>query len=172
MKWIFGLPAHPFFVHIPIILIPAVCICAIAIALRPNWRRRFGWIIVGASALCVIAVQFAMSSGEAFDDLTGNSEPIEHHQDLATTSRLFVIAVFVAVLALVLIGRTRDQRKGATERSGATVSIAWMPPLVTALAVVTIAAAVLSTVWIARTGHEGTKVVWRGLIENRDSDGG
>jgi hypothetical protein len=25
-------------------------------------------------------------------------------------------------------------------------------------------------VWIARTGHEGTKVVWRGLIEQRDED--
>jgi hypothetical protein len=166
MKWIFGLPAHPFFVHVPIILIPAVCICAIAIAARPGWRRRFGWIVVGASAVCVIAVQFAITSGEKFDELTGNSEPIEHHEDLARMSRLFVAALFVVVLALVLVGRARDQR------SGATASVAWMPPLVTALAVVTIAAAVLSTVWIARTGHEGTKVVWRGLIENRDNDGG
>ena len=162
MKWFLGNPAHPFFVHIPLILVPAVCIAAIAIAVRANWRRRFGWIVVGASALCVIAVQFAVTSGEAFDDLTGNSEPIQHHEDLAKMSRLFVIGLFVVVLALALIGRYRDQRAGT-----ASANVAWAPPLVTALAVVTIVAAVLSTVWIARTGHEGTKVVWRGLIEQR-----
>ena len=48
-------------------------------------------------------------------------------------------------------------------------TLAWMPALMTTLAVITVAAAVLSTVWIARTGHEGTKVVWRSLEED---DGG
>ena len=166
MKWIFGLPAHPFFVHIPIVLIPLVCIGSIAIAVRPAWRRRFGWIVLAASGLMVIVILLAVSSGEAFNDLTGNSEPIDHHRDLAETSRVLVIILFVAVLALVVVGRARDQS------SGAAPTLNRMPPFVTALAVITIAAAVMSTVWIARTGHEGTKVVWRGLIENRDNGGG
>ena len=163
MERIFGLPAHPLFVHVPIVLIPLVCIGAIAIAIRSSLRRRFGWIFVAASALMVVATLLAVSSGEAFDDLTGNAEPIDRHRDLAEMSRLLVFALFIAVLALVLVGRYRD-RSGASGAAGATV--AWMKPVMTALAIVTVAAAVSSTVWIARTGHEGTKVVWRSLEED------
>ena len=162
MDSIFGLPAHPFFVHVPLVLIPLVCIGVIAIAVRPAWRRRFGWILLGASGVMVIATFLAVSSGEAFDDRLGNTEPIEHHRELAETSRLLVIALFVAVLALVLVGRFRDR---STE---AAATLAWMPALMTLLAVITVGAAVLSTVWIVRTGHEGTKVVWRSLIEEDD----
>jgi uncharacterized membrane protein len=161
MESIFGVPAHPFFVHIPLVLIPLVCIGVIAIAVRPAWRRRFGWILVGASALMVAATLLAVSSGEAFDDRLDNAEPIEHHQQLAETSRLLVIALFVAVLALVVVGRYRDRSYDAASTP------AWMPSLMVALAVITVATAALSTVWIARTGHEGTKVVWRSL----DNDG-
>ncbi|HUP73374.1 MAG TPA: DUF2231 domain-containing protein [Acidimicrobiales bacterium] len=160
MDSILGLPAHPFFVHVPIVLIPLVCIGAIAIAVRPPWRRRFGWILVGASGLMVVATLLAVSSGEAFDDRLDNAEPIEHHRQLAETSRLLVIALFIAVLALVLVGRYRDRSRDAA------ATPAWMPSLMVTLAVITVAAAALSTVWIARTGHEGTKVVWRSLIDD------
>ena len=123
-------------------------------------RRRFGWFLVAASGAMVVATFVAVSTGEAFDDRLDNAEPIGHHRDLAETSRLLVIALFIAVLALVLVGRFRDRSPDAAE------ALAWMPALMTMLAAVTVAAAVLSTVWIARTGHEGTKVVWRSLEED------
>jgi len=165
MKWIFGLPAHPFVVHIPLVLVPLVCSGAIGIAARPAWRRRFGWIVVAGSALMVVAVLLAMSSGEALNQLTGKTEPITYHRQLAETSRMLVIALFVGVLALVLVGRFCDRNPEAA------ASLGWMRPLMIAIVVFTTAAALTSTIWVLHTGHEGTKVVWRDLIEHRNDDG-
>ena len=157
MESIFGLPAHPFFVHVPLVLVPLVCLGAIAVAVRPSWRRRFGVWVVGACALVVVATLLAVSSGEAFDDLLNNTEPIEHHRQLAETSRLLVITLFLAVLALVFAGRYQDRS------SAAQASRTWMPWLMGALSAITVVAGLSSTVWITRTGHEGTEVVWRNI---------
>ena len=154
MKEIFGLPAHPFFVHIPVVLIPLVSIGVVLIAIRPSWRRRYGLLAVGASAVIVIATQFTVTSGEEFDKRIGQFDLTKHHRELGQTTRWLVVALFVLVLAFVLIGRYTDQH------TSAAASLAWMRPLMAGLAVVTVAAAVLSTVWVARTGHEGTKIVW------------
>jgi uncharacterized cupredoxin-like copper-binding protein len=145
------------------VLIPLVSTGAIAVAVRPAWRRRFGAWLVGATALIVIATLLAVSSGEAFDDLLNNTEPIEHHQQLAKASRLLVIVLFVAMLALVLIGRYRDRSSNVQGRQ------AWTAWLMVSLAAFTVFAAVSSTVWIIRTGHEGTRVVWRNISREGES---
>ena len=163
MESFFGLPAHPFFVHVPLVLIPLVSAGAVAVAVRPAWRRRFGVWLVGATALMVIATFLAVSSGEAFDDLLNNTEPIEHHEQLAKTTRLLVIGMFVAVLALTLVGRRRDRAEDLYKGQ------AWMGWLMVALVPITVVTAVSSTVWVIRTGHEGTSVVWRNLDDERGS---
>jgi hypothetical protein len=154
MKEIFGLPAHPLFVHIPVVLIPLVSLGVVLIALRPAWRRRFGWVAVGASAIVMIATLLTVSSGEEFDKRIGQFDLTKHHRELGQTTRWLVMALFVLVLAFVLIGRYADRN------TSAAASLGWMRPLLTGLVVVTIATAALSTVWVARTGHEGTKIVW------------
>jgi hypothetical protein len=154
MKEIFGLPAHPFFVHVPVVLIPLVCVGAIAIAIRPAWRRQFGWLMVGASGVVLIATLLTVSSGEEFDKRIGQFDLTKHHRELGETTRLLVIALFVAVLALVFVGRYLDRQRASIANA------TWARPLMIALAAITVGAAALSTVWVARTGHEGTKIVW------------
>lgn len=154
MKELFGLPAHPLFVHIPIVLIPLVSIGVVLIALRPAWRRRYGWAAVGASAVVLLATLLTVSSGQEFDKRIGQFGLTEHHRQLGETTRWLVVALFVFVLAFVLVGRYTDRH------ASAAASLAWMRPLMAGLAVVTVVAAALSTVWVVRTGHEGTKIVW------------
>ena len=45
---LFGLPAHPLLVHIPIVLLPLVGIGAIAIACLRQARQRFGTAVLVA----------------------------------------------------------------------------------------------------------------------------
>ena len=35
-----GLPAHPLFLHVPVILIPVAALAALALAARPSWWTR------------------------------------------------------------------------------------------------------------------------------------
>ncbi len=37
-----GLPAHPLFVHVPVILIPTTIVAAIVMACKPQWLRQYG----------------------------------------------------------------------------------------------------------------------------------
>ena len=43
---LFGLPAHPLFVHVPVVLIPLVGIGAIAMAFSARVRDRYGWLVL------------------------------------------------------------------------------------------------------------------------------
>ena len=46
MESFFDLPAHVFLVRVPAVLIPLVCGAAIALALRPAWRRGYRSLLV------------------------------------------------------------------------------------------------------------------------------
>ena len=37
-----GLPAHPLFVHVPVILIPSTIVAAIVFMIKPEWFLRYG----------------------------------------------------------------------------------------------------------------------------------
>jgi hypothetical protein len=54
---IFGLPAHPLLVHIPVALIPLCAIGAVVIAISPRWRQRIGWVVVVLAGVTVVASQ-------------------------------------------------------------------------------------------------------------------
>jgi hypothetical protein len=48
-----GLPAHPLFLHVPVILIPVVGLAALGLAARPAWWTRHG---VWVTAVAVVAL--------------------------------------------------------------------------------------------------------------------
>ena len=43
---LFGLPAHPLLVHIPVALIPLCAAGAIVMVVSASWRQRIGWVVV------------------------------------------------------------------------------------------------------------------------------
>lgn len=108
MESFFDLPAHVFIIHVAVVLIPLVCAAAIALALRPDWRRRYGTLLVVVALAALVSVLLAVNSGQAFDDAINLGETIDKHKGLAETTRLLVFGLFVATLALVLVGRRQD----------------------------------------------------------------
>ncbi len=100
---LFGLPAHPLLVHVPVALIPLCAVGAIVIVVSTSWRQRIGWVVVLLAGVAVVASQLAASSGEEFQEaLDKESELIHRHAELGETFVWFAIAFFVALLALMI----------------------------------------------------------------------
>src|ERR1700733_11670061 len=58
-----GLPAHPLFVHVPVILIPTTIVAAILCMVKPRWFTRYGIALSVLSILAMSSVFIAMQAG-------------------------------------------------------------------------------------------------------------
>lgn len=164
MTSIFDLPTHVLVLHFPVVMIPLVCTAAAALALRPSWRRRYGWVLVGLAFIVLVATLITVSSGEAYAEASKkeNQPLVKSHADLAKTLRLFVVGFFVSVAALVGHGWWSDRQRAAERAdqpgtTGATRLSTQARGVGAALIAATLAFSVLSTVWVIRTGHQGAK---------------
>lgn len=144
MQKVLGLPAHLLMVHLPVVLIPAVGIAAVLIAVRREWRSRFGLTTAGASLLSVAAAILAKQSGEGMFILMNEAPDIKRHQSLANATVILTILLFVSIVTMMYVHRRAGKRSTS--------------PLAVAVSVITIALAVLATVGTVATGHEGAKI--------------
>ncbi len=145
---IFGIPAHPLIVHLPVVFTPLIVIAAIALVVRRDWLSRFGIPLVIAcvvlSFLCILATQ----SGESLQERVRETSLVQSHADLGEQMRNIVFLFTAFVIALV--GYDILQRRGRTLPAvGATI-----------LAALVVISGIGATVWDVRTGHEGAKSVW------------
>jgi len=159
---LFGLPAHPLLVHLPVVMVPIAAAMAIAMTIRPAWLDRFGWWLVGTSGLGFVGAILAAGSG------VRESEILEHHTELGETARL--VAGILFVIALLVVGTRHWMRKNADESNGVTnfmkskVGVA----VVSAALVVSAGAAAYTMV---DAGHQGAKASWHDVTtgeEKRD----
>ncbi len=153
---LFGIPAHPLLVHVPVVFTPLAAIGAVAIVAVPRWRRPYGLLVAAFAALAAIGVQLATWSGEGLEDRVDRNAAVDKHIDLAETARPLVFVFFVVVVAYVAFDRW--VRAGDRRRS-------WTRPAMVALSVLTVASAATATVWLVRAGHQGADAVWRGTGE-------
>ncbi|MCU1380587.1 MAG: hypothetical protein JWN29_3570 [Acidimicrobiales bacterium] len=153
---LFGLPAHPLLVHIPIVLLPLVAIGTLAIAVVPAWRRRFGWVVVGMAVAALVGVQLALGSGEALEPHVERNAVLHRHTELASSLRPMALVLLVLVLALVLIDRR-------------SVGPRWLVPVVAVLAVLS---GGVTTYRLAEVGHNGAKASWGDLNMSARPNGG
>ncbi|MFM8857812.1 MAG: DUF2231 domain-containing protein [Actinomycetota bacterium] len=157
-----GLPAHPLFVHMPVVLIPLAGVIAIVFAVKPKWLDRFGWGLVALSGVGMIGGILAASSGEGLEEMMrANGEQISsslnEHAELGETARSVSILFFMVVLAIVVIrylvkkgfAQTNSLGRIAASKAGAIV-----------MAVVLAISAVGATATVIAAGHDGAKQVW------------
>ncbi|MGA0894883.1 MAG: DUF2231 domain-containing protein, partial [Ilumatobacteraceae bacterium] len=94
-----GLPAHPLFAHLPVVMVPLAGLIAIAFAVRPVWLDRFGWGLVAVSGIGMLGAVLAAGSGEALEEMlerggVGESGVLEQHADMGEAARTISIAFF------------------------------------------------------------------------------
>jgi hypothetical protein len=65
---IFGLPAHPLFLHVPVIFPPILAVVSILFALRARARQQHGLLWAAFAVVALAATVLAAGAGAAFMD--------------------------------------------------------------------------------------------------------
>jgi uncharacterized membrane protein len=174
MDTLFGLPAHPLLVHIPIVLLPLAAIGVIVMLIKPEWHRRYRWVVLAMGVVGALGATLAAQAGEELGNRVVAVEGRQaagrwqHHADLGETSRNVALLFLMLLVVFVFLpwwqersGRQEGQDELAPTRNRRLLNIA-----VTALTVVT---AVGTVVTIVQAGHTGSKSVWDAYV--RDTGG-
>ncbi len=161
-----GLPAHPLFVHVPVVLIPATVVAGILFVLRPEWFSRYGIALAVVSIVAMSSIFLTMQAGAALRaalNLQGESGKLisEHSHAahiLAIVYVLFTATVIVTFAAVRISGgmptglRVLDRVLAAR-------------PVFTGLRVVLVLLSIGTGYMVFRTGDLGAKAVWKGRLE-------
>lgn len=100
MSWqLHGMPLHPLLVHLSVVAVPAACLLAIAVALRPRARRWAGLPTPVLAAIAAVSTVLSKESGERLADATPPSALIERHAQLADA----LVPWTLGVLAIVVV---------------------------------------------------------------------
>ncbi len=162
MELFFGVPAHPFFVHAPIVLLPIAAIATIAIAARAAWRERLLVWLTGSLVIIVVMLFGAVNSGNALADVADGraiNGDITDHRSLGNQTLIISLVWLAALVVAVVL-----QRRSATPQS--LSADAAPAPAMSPAQIVTIVGAVVAivaTVWLIRTGHSGADSHWVGV---------
>ena len=154
-----GLPVHVLVVHGVVVMLPLAVLGTIALAVRPAWRRTYGWLVVGVAAVATVLIPIATSSGEALQRRVGS--PGEHAA-LGDTLIWFALPLLVLALAMVLLERRRTSPKGPIGPKA-------LPMVVSVLAVVV---GLASAVQVYRVGDSGARAAWADQVASSSGSSG
>lgn len=174
LEELFGLPAHPLFVHIPVVIIPMAGVVAVVFAFRPPWLDRFGWGLVAFAGFGMVGAMLASSSGEGLEDMMEDnrgtiSSSLRDHAELGETARNVSVLFFLVILGAVVLRRVIVKRtdslngilKFAASRAGAIV-----------IACLLVFSSAAATATVVAAGHSGAKQVWHENDSNGRSGSG
>lgn len=157
LKQIGGLPAHPLLLHVPVVLIPILSGAAIALMVRPQWRRRYGLAVGALGVVALIFTVLAAGAGEAFRESRPifASPALNEHAELGDQLKA-VMFLFVGALLAFLAA---DLRKGPAFLARLAEYL-HRPGAERISRIGILLLAVIALVWVVRTGHEGAEVAW------------
>ncbi len=161
-----GLPAHPLFVHVPVIFIPVTILCALACMWRTDWFSRYGIALAVVSIGTMSSIFLTMQAGAALEGalhLTGRAGNLIVQHAAAAHILAVVYVLFTAVLILTFAA----MRISGGRPTGLTVldGVFSSRGLFTALRVLLVVLALGSAGMVARVGDLGAKAVWQGRLQ-------
>ncbi|MEE9415087.1 MAG: DUF2231 domain-containing protein [Acidimicrobiales bacterium] len=148
---LFGLPAHPLFVHGAVVLLPLAATVTIVVSLFPRTRRSYAPVAVAMAIMATILVGLAQGSGEELEDRVVETELVEAHADKGEGVLPWAIGVTLAAVAVVAVAAL-SQRFPNTGFSRRSVSLA-----IAAFALLT---GIAATWVVVDVGHSGAKATW------------
>jgi uncharacterized membrane protein len=157
-----GLPAHPLFLHVPVVLIPIVALASLVFVLVPDRWVHLGTRLTLAAVLTLAATVLTVDAGFALRarvdqqsqglPLPASFAPgglVARH---AASARIVELLMFAWTLGLVALIGAGSGRPG----SGAL----WKRMPFPVLRLATAGLAVACVVFVVRTGDLGARAVW------------
>jgi uncharacterized membrane protein len=155
----FGIPSHPLFVHLPVVLIPLGFIGVIVGLVRPRWQSSLRWPTLVVTGLGTLGAILAAGSGEELQEAVRDTSVrtlVREHAESGETARTLAIIFFAVLLAVEF---------GPRFVSRITSQKWWRSVAVVAL----IVSGAVSTWGMFDAGHSGAKSVWN-EVNVGDSD--
>jgi len=161
MGELFGTPAHPMLVHIPVVLLPLLAVAAIAMAAKPNLRRRFDWVLLGATLVIAAATWWATQAGERLRDALQPAlgSKADRHIELGNQTATLAWIFFAGAICMVVMNRWLLPRLAKRTEVSSVLPARAAVVFACLVAIVGVA----SAVWVIRTGHEGARITWDGV---------
>jgi hypothetical protein len=161
-----GLPAHPLFVHVPVILIPVTIVAAIVFMVRPDWFGRYGIALALASIVAMSSVFLAMQAGGALEsalNLHGEAASLISEHSQAAHILAIVYTAFTAFL-IVAFAAMRISAGRPTGLAFADRPLS-SPAVFTCLRGAVVVLALVAGFMTFRVGDLGAKAVWSGRLQ-------
>jgi hypothetical protein len=161
-----GLPAHPLFVHVPVILIPTTVVAAVVFMIKPPWFSRYGIALAVVSIVAMSSIFLTMQAGAALRaalHLQGQAAVLISQHSHAAHILAIVYVVFTATLIVTFAAR----RISAGMPTGLRIVDGLLSPewVFTALRVALVVLSIGAGYMCFRTGDLGAKAVWQGRIQ-------
>jgi len=152
----FGLPLHPLIVHATVMFIIATAVGVIALAIRPQWRHKYGLLLVIVSWLSVLSAWVAVESGNLLTAYPG----LGATPHAAGGTALFVLLIPFAIIVTLMVGMDRKWHWNVNKHGGV-----WRDnePQAMILSFVCVLAVIASLVIVGQTaivGHSGAEASW------------
>ncbi len=161
-----GLPAHPLFVHVPVVLIPTTIVAAIVFVIRREWLSRYGIALAVVSIVAMSSIFLTMQAGAALRrelNLQGQAAQLISEHSHAAHILAYVYVVFTATLILTFAA----QRISGGMPTGLSIvdRLLSAKTIFVALRVVLVGLSIGAGYMTFRTGDLGAKAVWEGRIQ-------
>jgi uncharacterized membrane protein len=161
-----GLPAHPLFVHVPVILIPTTVATALVFVVKPQWLTRYGIALALVSIVAMSSIFLAMQAGAGLRgalNLQGQAAKLISEHSHAAHILAIVYVIFTATLIVTFAAQ---RISGGMPTGLAIVDGLLSPkPMVTALRVALVVLSLVAGYMCFRTGDLGAKAVWEGRLQ-------
>jgi hypothetical protein len=160
------LPAHPLFVHVPVILIPTTVVAAVVYTFKPVWFSRYGIALAVASIVAMSSIFLTMQAGAALRgelNVQGEAAKLISEHSQAAHILAIVYVVFTAVLILTFAAQRISG--GMATGLGIVDGVLSSRSVYTALRVVLVLVSMGAGYMCFRTGDLGAKAVWQGRLQ-------
>lgn len=161
-----GLPAHPLFVHVPVILIPTALVAALVCLARPEWLGRYGIALCLVAIVAMSSVFLTMQAGAALRGelhLQGEAATLISEHSHAAHILAIVFTAFTAVLIVTFAA----WRISGGMPTGLRIVDRLLAPrsAFNALRILLVVLAIGAGYMTFRTGDLGAKATWAGRIQ-------
>jgi hypothetical protein len=161
-----GLPAHPLFIHVPVVLIPVTVLGALACIARPSWFDRYGILLCLCGIVAMSSIFLAMEAGAALEGalhLVGQPAQLIHEHSHAAHILAIVFVLFTAVLILTFSAHRISG--GMPTGLGIADALLGSKARYVALRVALVVLALVCAYYVYRVGDLGAKAVWAGRLQ-------